>query len=667
MNILHKLPRIDRRRFLQLIALSTISLATEEVIFPEIATADSQNLAEEPLEKYHVFVPYEVAKKGGNQTINLRSGETCKFKISPRIVDNSKITIKEVGLNKNNIIVILHTLYDSQMRIADKIYHEIDHADFICGAKTKEKAKYIYELMEEGEYTDDIATLNLLQYLIASSNLDENIRLRHEIACQNSHLVIIEKALESALNKSPLSEQEKKLLRGTYQYVRASEPVPNFEHLKNLDAYIENSDIPIAIKRTYSLASAKSRALTVDFIIVNLIESSSEIDSITKAQYRSTYQEVRDGKEVSNIQVLDSLNSFILNSNILESSKVVYLLAQNRFFDKNAESTKENFGVVTKVARFVGNQASSIVPTTTNVLSSLGVEAGTGIALSSLQGSAATSATLAALGGGSVATGGLGMLGGLAVVTGGAALIGAAGLLSIALVSNLNGEDLKNLGIAGVTGTLFSAASVIVAWTGASALGVAGTLSGAAAITTTISALGGLSVITGGAALIAFGTGFVVWSFLKGQKHRDKAVLNQLESRLYTLTETPLSGSLKELLGFLKSKLPNKYELEQVFVAPDIPLDKLSNALKKFGVVDLDEQILALIDTSLWNDAKQGILLTNTRVLWKGTWAEPDFINYSDLASDRKDLPKLYNQEENSSFYSLLKEIGERYYHATSA
>jgi hypothetical protein len=552
------------------------------------------------------------------------------------------------------------------MRIANKIYHEIDYADFICGAKTKEKAKYIYELIEEGEYTEDIATLNLLQYLIASSNLDKHLRLRHDIACQNSHLVVIEKALESALNKSPLSEQEKKLLRGTYQYVRASEPVPNFEHLKNLDAYIENSDIPLAIKRTYSLASAKSRALTVDFIIVKFIENSSEIDSITKAQYLSTYQEVRDGKEVSNIQILDSLNSFILNSNILESSKVVYLLAQNRFFDKNAESTKENFGVIAQVARFVGNQASSIVPTTTNVLSSLGVEAGTGIALSSLQGSAATSATLAALGGGSVATGGLGMLGGLAVVTGGAALIGAAGLLSIALVSNLNGEDLKNLGIAGVTGTLFGAASVVVAWTGASALGVAGTLSGAAAITTTISALGGLSVITGGAALIAFGTGFVVWSFLKGQKHRDKAVLNQLESRLYTLTETPLSGSLKEFLSFLKGKLPNKYESNEVFIAPEIPLDKLSNALAKFAAVALNEQILALIDTSLWDDAKEGIVLTNTRLIWKGTWAEPDFIKYSDLHYNIKKLPELSNQQGNY-FSTLLYEIGEKYYYATSA
>jgi hypothetical protein len=78
------------------------------------------------------------------------------------------------------------------------------------------------------------------------------------------------------------------------------------------------------------------------------------------------------------------------------------------------------------------------------------------------------------------------MLGGLAVVTGGAALIGAAGLLSVALVSEMDGEDFKNLGIAAVTGTLAGAGAVFIAWTGASALGVAGTLSGAAAITSII-------------------------------------------------------------------------------------------------------------------------------------------------------------------------------------
>lgn len=473
--------------------------------------------------------------------------------------------------------------------------------------------------------------------------------------------------LEECKSKSQLSAQEKKLLRGTYQYVRASEPVPNFEHLKQLDACIENSDIPIHIKRTYSLASAKSRALTVDIIIINLIQSSSELNSNTKASYLLTYQQVRDGKKVSDLQVLNLLNSFIFSSDILESCKIVYLLAQNRFFENNAESTKEDLRQITQVASFIKDQASNIVPTTTNILGALGVEAGTGIALSSLQGSAATSVTLAALGGGSVATGGLGMLGGLAVVTGGAALIGAAGLVSIALVSELKAQDLTNLGIAGVTGTLVGAASVVVAWTGASALGVAGTLSGAAAITSTISALGGISVITGGAALIAFGTGFVVWSFLKGQKHRDKALLNHLELRMYTLTEQPTSDSLKEFLNFLKSKLPDKYGYSEVFVAPDIPLDKQSNALDKYAILDSNEQILALIDTSLWDDAKEGIVLTNSRLIWRNTWAEPDFINYSDIHFHSKNLPDFSNEEANQTFSTLIEEIGNKYYHAISA
>ncbi|MDJ0556869.1 MAG: hypothetical protein QNJ68_20970 [Microcoleaceae cyanobacterium MO_207.B10] len=96
------------------------------------------------------------------------------------------------------------------------------------------------------------------------------------------------------------------------------------------------------------------------------------------------------------------------------------------------------------------------MPTTTSVLSVLGVKTGTGVAISSLSGGAATTATLTALGGGSVAAGGLGMLGGLVVVTGGAALIGAAGLLSVALLTRMDGKDYVNLGIAGTVGVLTS-------------------------------------------------------------------------------------------------------------------------------------------------------------------------------------------------------------------
>ncbi len=283
--------------------------------------------------------------------------------------------------------------------------------------------------------------------------------------------------------------------------------------------------------------------------------------------------------------------------------------------------------VVEETGSDVASAAAALVPTTTSVLSVLVAKAGTGVAISSLSGSAATTATLATLGGGSVAAGGLGMLGGLVVVTGGAALIGAAGLLSVALLTRMDGEDYVNLGIAGTVGVLTSATVAIAVWTGAGALGVAGSLSGAAAITTTISALGGLSVMTGGVALVALGTGFAVWSVLKGKKSK-RDILKELESRAYMLTEP----SDDPLVDFVQKNLPKKYEHGDLYLAPAIPLDKLSNAMSMYGYLDPGEKILALIDTSGNHNAKDGILLTDRKIASRPAYSNPNYTSYSRLS-----------------------------------
>lgn len=224
------------------------------------------------------------------------------------------------------------------------------------------------------------------------------------------------------------------------------------------------------------------------------------------------------------MQQLLKLDKLVLNSNIPEECKVIYKLASERVFEqKNEENSNNIIDRVTKVTKSV-KKAAQIVPNAHAILGQLGVEAGTKVAIAGLSGGAATNATLAVLGGGSVAAGGLGMLGGLVVVTGGAALIGAATLVSIVSVSQMDTEDKVNLGIAAVAGTLTSAATIATAWAAVGAFGVAGTgtaigtLSGAAAYSAIMSALGGVSFMTGGAALIAAGAGFGIYKLLKNKK-----------------------------------------------------------------------------------------------------------------------------------------------------
>ena len=54
----------------------------------------------------------------------------------------------------------------------------------------------------------------------------------------------------------------------------------------------------------------------------------------------------------------------------------------------------------------------------------------------------------------------------------------------------------------------------------------------------------------------------------------------------------------------------------EVYVSPEIPLDKLCNALDRWLTIDQDEKILALIDASIWGDAKEGVALTNRRIIF---------------------------------------------------
>lgn len=647
---------LNRRSFLSYVALGTLGLLTKDLLDPASAMADSEGLGKNfsTLENYHIFVPYTTARNGGKETFTLRSGEPCQLAIPSKTQDSQQITIKGRGQDGKDITVVLHTLYDRQLRIADQVYQEIDKNTQFIEEASKAKCKFVYEQIEDGEYIDDLIALDFMDYVIPSSKLDSKIQERYQLASTNSRLLGISQAIELTLAQSKLTEIEKKLIRGTFAYVRAGEPVPDFKALTDIDSIVASSTLPLEIKQTYTLSSANSRGLTVDFILVKQIKESQLTDE-QKNNYQSTYQQVRDGKTVEDTATLKSLDSFINKAKIPENAKAVYSIARKQNLDNQVASGEKSDAFVQTAQAFkdqltdAKDKGAAIVPQATRVLSTLGAETATGVSISSLSGAAATNATLAVLGGGSVAAGGLGMLGGLAVATGGAALIGAAGVLSIALVSEMDSEDQKNLGIAIGTGTVAGTATILAAWTAASALGAAGTLSGAAAITATISTIGGLTVMTGGAALVASGTAFLIWSLLKGGKTRDSSVLHQLETRTYTYTEDIIPGYWGEFLQ--QNITPKNGGIEEGFSAPNIPLDKLSKSLSSWLSLDYEEKVIALIDYSVFKDAKEGVVFTNEKMAWKIFLSEADSIKYENLA-------KFVNKE--SKLTSLLSDAKQK-------
>ncbi len=640
---------LNRRQLLSLLTVTSLGLIVKDYIHPQKVFAETQFI-----ETYQVFLPYTLARNGGLHIITLRSGNSISFNISENIKENDTQIIAGVGENGKDVKVIFHSLFDIGLRFAETINAEIDQTNFIESVSNR-KCKTVYFQLESGKYVSDITSLELLDYIVKTGDFSsakkqekrDHLYRRYEFASNYARLKGIELAIEKALSNSKFEDQEKKLIQGTFEYIRAGEPVPSFEALNTINNIIGGSSLPLSIKEFFLIVSNNSLALTIDFIIIKLIEEQSDQNALL-----AVYKKLRDKQEieVNDLIALAHLDVVIKQSNISEIAKLGYNLiskdVEKEKLKSNGDSKKEdfigNFNKITEQLQNAYKNGGEIFPIATKLLGSLGVKAATGVSISSLSGAAASNASLAFLGGGSIASGGFGMLGGLAVLTGGAALVGAAGVISIALVSQMDSKDRANLGIALGAGTLLGATAMLAAWVTTGTM-VASGLSGAAAISTTIAALGGLGAATGGISVIAFGSAYLIWILLSSQKKRVQQILSQLETRIYAVTELPVEKSLTHFI--VDTFKPEKYKQNKCFTAPQIDLDLLANALKDWLEIEADEKVVALMDTSTWF-GKSGIVLTSgNRMIYKDSSGNLISISYNDFKSKeyRRSLSSLSN------------------------
>lgn len=68
-----------------------------------------------------------------------------------------------------------------------------------------------------------------------------------------------------------------------------------------------------------------------------------------------------------------------------------------------------------------------------------------------------------------------------------------------------------------------------------------------------------------------------------------------------------------------------------VYLYPDIPTKKLENAIQTYAKITSDEQILCLIDNTVFGSAKDGALLTSRAIYWKNPFEKPSCRMYRDL------------------------------------
>ena len=118
---------MSRRRFMGLSAIALLGLTAADWIHPARASANDDVATQAPdiKERYRIFVPNSIVASGGTQTLVLRSGENCTIKIPRRIADRTNYIVTGKGLNRNDIFIVLHTLYDPTLPIQENLENEI--------------------------------------------------------------------------------------------------------------------------------------------------------------------------------------------------------------------------------------------------------------------------------------------------------------------------------------------------------------------------------------------------------------------------------------------------------------------------------------------------------------------------------------------------------------
>ncbi len=84
--------------------------------------------------------------------------------------------------------------------------------------------------------------------------------------------------------------------------------------------------------------------------------------------------------------------------------------------------------------------------------------------------------------------------------------------------------------------------------------------------------------------------------------------------------------------SFLRDSL-GEWSTSRVHVAPEIPENKLNNAVKAFAFAGSPETVIALYDNTVLGSGKDGLLFTGERLIYRASFTAPIDIAYSSIKS----------------------------------
>lgn len=114
---------------------------------------------------------------------------------------------------------------------------------------------------------------------------------------------------------------------------------------------------------------------------------------------------------------------------------------------------------------------------------------------------------------------------------------------------------------------------------------------------------------------------------------------------------------------FIKENI-KKVSPKNIFISPEIPEKKLNNAIKSFGCEDNHKAILAIYDNTIFGSAKDGIVFTGEKILYKASFEEKIEIYYDNFESVEyiKNITVTEKGKEKKEEYIIitLKDGGSR-------
>ena len=131
-------------------------------------------------------------------------------------------------------------------------------------------------------------------------------------------------------------------------------------------------------------------------------------------------------------------------------------------------------------------------------------------------------------------------------------------------------------------------------------------------------------------------------------------MLNSISNIFYVWEKLSATRNQRDAVTTIAINYRERIQGNYVFFAPNIPKDKLTNAVSKYATtISQDERILALLDNTGFGGAKDGVLLTDKKIYAHDMMSPPKNLELGSLRSvlfvDDKSNMLFLN---NAPFYS---------------